>query len=52
MAKRNIKAVLKGVEQEVEAENSKGYFEVLHVLYVKGFSEGLQRMGESVQIKV
>jgi len=41
--KETLKAVLKGVEQQVEAENSKGYFEVLHAPYVKGFSEGLQR---------
>ena len=38
-----LKAVLKGVQQDVEAENEKEYFEVLHAPYVKGFTEGLQR---------
>ena len=36
--KETLKAVLKGVKQEVEGENSKGYFEVLHAPYVKGLS--------------
>ena len=38
-----MKAVLKGVQQEVEVENERKYFEVLHAPYVKGFTEGLQR---------
>ena len=38
-----MKAVLKGVQQEVEVENERKYFEVLQALYVKGFTEGLQR---------
>ena len=38
------------MEQEVEAENSKGYFEVLHAPYVKGFSEGLQRKLRRLQV--
>ena len=48
--KETLKAVLKGVQQEVEAENSKGYFEVLHAPYVKGFSEGLQRKLRRLQV--
>ena len=43
MARETLKAVLKGVEQDVEVENGKDYFEVLHAPYVKGFTEGLQR---------
>ena len=35
--------MLKGVQQDVEVENEKEYFEVLHAPYVKGFTEGLQR---------
>ena len=38
--RETLKAVLKGVEQDVDVENGKDYFEVLHV---KGFTEGLQR---------
>ena len=41
--RETLKAVLKGVEQDVEVENGKDYFEVLHAPYVKGFTEGLQR---------
>jgi len=41
--RETLKAVLKGVQQDVEVENPKDYFEVLHAPYVKGFSEGLQR---------
>ena len=38
-----LKAVIVGVEQEVNLEKSKEYVDVLHAPYVKGFSEGLQR---------
>ena len=38
-----LKAILKGVEQEVKTVNQKEFFDVLHAPYVKGFSEGLQR---------
>ena len=48
--KETLKAVLKGVKQEVEVENSKGYFEVLHAPYVKGFSEGLHRKLRRLQV--
>ena len=41
--RETLKAVLKGVEQDVEVENGKDYFKVLHAPYVKGFTEGLQR---------
>jgi len=41
--RETLKAVLKGVQQDVEVENEKEYFEVLHAPYVKGFTEGLQR---------
>ena len=41
--RETLKAVLKGVQQDVEVENGKDYLEVLHAPYVKGFSEGLQR---------
>ena len=37
-----LKAVLRGVQQDVEGENNESYFEVLHAPYVRGFSEGLQ----------
>ena len=36
-----LKAILKGVEQEVKTVNQKEFFDVLHAPYVKGFSEGL-----------
>ena len=36
--RETLKAVLKGVEQDVEVENGKDYFEVLHAPYVKGFT--------------
>ena len=51
LPKETLKEVLKGMEQEVEAENSKGYFEVLHAPYVKGFSEGLQRKLRRLQVE-
>ena len=38
-----LKAILKGVEQEVKTVNQKEFFDVLHAPYVKGFSEGLCR---------
>ena len=41
--RETMKAVLKGVQQHVEVENDKDFFEVLHAPYAKGFSEGLQR---------
>ena len=41
--RETLTAVLKGIQQEVEVENEKQYFEVLHVPYMKGFTEGLQR---------
>ena len=42
--KETLKAVLKGVQQEVEAENSKGYFDVLHAPYVRGFLKGCEEV--------
>ena len=48
--KETLKAVLKGVGQQLEVENEKGYFEVLHVPYVRGFSEGLQRRLRRLQV--
>ena len=35
--------MLKDVQQELEVENEKQYFEVLHTPYMKGFTEGIQR---------
>ena len=49
-AKETMKAVLKGVGQQLEVENEKGYFEVLHAPYVRGFSEGLQRRLRRLQV--
>ena len=49
-AKETMKAILKGVGQQLEVENEKGYFEVLHVPYVRGFSEGLQRRLRRLQV--
>jgi len=40
--RETLKAVLKGVQQDVEVENEKEYFEVLHASCVKGFTEGLR----------
>jgi len=48
--RETLKAVLKGVQQDVEVENQKDFFEVLHAPYVKGFSEGLQRKLRKLQI--
>ena len=48
--RETLKVVLKGVQQDVEVEDSKDFFEVLHVPYVKGFSEGLQRKLRRLQI--
>ena len=48
--RETLKAVLKGVQQDVEVENQKDFFEVLHALYVKGFSKGLQRKLRKLQI--
>ena len=43
--RETLKAILKGVQQDVEIveEKEKDYVEVLRAPYVKGFSEGLQR---------
>ena len=41
--RETLKAVLKGVQQDVEVEKKGDYFEVLNAPYVRGFSEGLQR---------
>jgi len=51
-AKETLKAVLAGIEQNVEMEKRKKFCEVLHVPYVKGFSEGLQRMIRKLNIGV
>ena len=45
-----LKAVLRGVQQDVEREKNEEYFEVLHAPYIQGFSEGLQRKLRKVQI--
>ena len=39
----SLKAVLVpvGIQQEVQPENQKEYYDVLHAPYVKGFSESL-----------
>ena len=50
MGKETMKAVLKGVGQQLEVENEKGHFEVLHVPYGRGFSEGLQRRLRRLQV--
>ena len=43
-AKETLKAVLVGVEQDMEVEGkTKQYNEVLHAPYIRGFSEGLGR---------
>ena len=49
-AKETLKAVLKGVEQQIEIEGNKGYYDVLHAPYVQGFSEGLQRKLRKLQV--
>ena len=51
-AKETLKAVLVGIEQDVEVEKRKEFYEVLHVPYVKGFSEGLQRKMRKLNIGV
>ena len=38
-----LKAVLVGIQQEVQPKNQKEYYDVLHAPYIKVFSEGLQR---------
>ena len=48
--RETLKAVLKGVQQDVQVENEKDFFEVRHAPYVKGFSEGLQRKLRKLQI--
>ena len=48
--KETLKAVLKGVEQQIEMEGNKGYYDVLHAPYVRGFSEGLQRKLRKLQV--
>ena len=48
--RETLKAVLKGVQQDVEVENQKDLFEVLYAPYVTGFSEGLQRKLRKLQI--
>ena len=45
-----MKAVLKGIQQDVQVENNKDMFEVLYSPYVRGFSEGLQRKLRRLQI--
>ena len=42
-AKETLKAILVGIEQNVEVEESKEFFEVLHIPYVNGFSKGFQK---------
>ena len=49
-AKETLKAVLNGVEQQIEIEGNKGYYDVLHAPYVQGFSEGLQRKLWKLQV--
>ena len=49
-AQETLKAALKGIQQDVEAEKNGDYCEVLHAPYVKGFSEGLQRKLRKVNI--
>ena len=52
-AKETLKAVLVGIEQEVEViTREKAFFEVLHAPYVKGFTEGLQRSLRKLNIGV
>ena len=51
-AKETLKAILVGIEQDVEVEKRKEFCEVLHVPYVKGFSEGLQRKLRKLNIGV
>ena len=52
-AKETLKAVLVGIEQEVEViTREKAFFEVLHAPYVKGFTEGLQRSLRELNIGV
>ena len=41
--RETLKAVLKGVQQDVEVEKKGDYFEVLNAPYVRVFLEGLQR---------
>ena len=48
--RETLKAVLRGVQQDVEKEKNEDYFEVLHAPYVRGFSESLQRKLRKVQI--
>ena len=36
-AKETLKAVLKGVEQQIEIEGNKGYYDVLHAPYTRFF---------------
>ena len=50
LAKETFKAFLKRVEQQIEMEGNKGYYDVLHAPYVKGFSEGLQRKLRKLQV--
>ena len=47
-----LKAVLVGIEQDVEVEKRKEFYEVLYVPYVKGFSEGLQQKMRKLNIGV
>ena len=51
-AKETLKTILVGIEQDVEVEKSKEFCEVLHVPYVKGFSEGLQQKLRKLNIGV
>ena len=48
--RETLKAVSRGVQQDVEKEKNEDYFEVLHAPYVRGFSESLQRKLRKVQI--
>ena len=51
-AKETLKAILVGIEQDVEVEKRKEFCKVLHVPYVKGFSEGLQQKLRKLNIGV
>ena len=48
--RETLKAVLKGVQQDVEGENGKEYFEVLYAPYIQGFTEGVQRILRKLNI--
>ena len=49
--RETMKAVLKGIQQDIQVENNKkDYFEVLHAPLARGFLEGLQRKLRRLQI--